>query len=82
MGLLTPGSLSPREAELNILKSFGTNGRFTFEKPGTLISIEGDAGTPTYIEASAIPSVNVLYVGTTKKSSFVAMLFKIIMPED
>jgi hypothetical protein len=48
---------------LNILKSFGTNGKDTTPKLGTVISIVGElttGGSVSYVEASAIPSVKVL----------------------
>jgi hypothetical protein len=61
---------------LNMLKSFGTKGSVTRPNPGTVISIVGALGVEAYVDASAIPNVSVLYVGTTNISSFVvAILF-------
>jgi len=60
-------------------------GRVIFPKPGTVISIVGEEtiGETGYVEMSATPNVNTLYVGITNMSKFkAAMLFKINMPED
>jgi hypothetical protein len=70
-----PKILSPNDADVNILKSLGVKGRITIPNDGTFISIVGAVtigGLVGYVDASATPNVNVLYVGTTIISRFKA----------
>ena len=56
-----PTAVKPRDVELNILKSLGTNGRDTGANiPGIVNSIVGavtTGGSVGYVEASATPNV-------------------------
>lgn len=71
----SPTRVSPNDADVNILKSLGVKGRITIPNDGTVISIVGAVtigGFVGYVDASATPNVNVLYVGTTIISRFKA----------
>ena len=63
----------PKFDDVKILYSSTLNTSPIVSKPGGVISIHGvftDGGFVGYVDASIIPRVNVLYVGTTKKSNF------------
>jgi len=82
----SPKGVIPKLDEVRMLKSLTVKGKLVSPIAGIVTVNVGEdttGGSVGYVEASAIPNVNTLYVGITNMSSFKAAILNLKkMPED